>query len=65
MAQAVSRRPLTAEVRVLSQVFPCGIYGRQNGSGTGFSPVTSVFPVSAVLTVLHALFLSYYRRKKK
>ena len=64
MAQAVSCRPLTAEFRVLFQVFPYGIYGRQNGSGTGFSPATSVFPVSAILTVLHALFLNYYRRKK-
>jgi hypothetical protein len=57
MAQEFSRRPLAAEVRVLSQVFQCGIYGRQNGNGTGFSPVASVsFLVSAILTVLHALF---------
>jgi hypothetical protein len=40
MAQAVSRRPLTAEARVS----PCGICGGQNGTGTGFSPSTSVFP---------------------
>jgi hypothetical protein len=44
MAQAVSRRPLTAEARVLSRVSPCGIYGGQSGTGTGFSPSTSVFP---------------------
>jgi hypothetical protein len=33
MAQAVSRRPLTAEARVS----PRGICGGQNGTGTGFS----------------------------
>jgi hypothetical protein len=36
MAQAVSRRPLTAEVR--SRVSPCGICGGQSGIGTGFPP---------------------------
>jgi hypothetical protein len=43
MAQAVSRRPLTAEARVRSRFGPCGICGR-SGSRTGFSPSTSVFP---------------------
>jgi hypothetical protein len=41
MAQAVSRRPPTAEARVRSRVRPCGV---QNSTGTGFSPSTSVFP---------------------
>jgi hypothetical protein len=36
MAQAVSRRPLTAEARVRSRVSPCGICGDQSGTGTGF-----------------------------
>jgi hypothetical protein len=40
MAQAVSRRPLTAEARILSRVGPCGICGGQSGTGKGFSPST-------------------------
>ena len=43
MAQAVSRRPLTAEARVRSRVCPCGICGGQSGTGTGFSTSTLVF----------------------
>jgi hypothetical protein len=44
MAQAVNRRPLTAEARVRSRVSPCGICGGRSGTGTGFSPNTSVLP---------------------
>jgi hypothetical protein len=44
MAQAVSRRPLTAEAHVRSRVSPCEICVGQSGTGTGFSPSTSVFP---------------------
>jgi hypothetical protein len=44
MAQAISHPPPTAEARVRSRVIPCGICGGQNGTGTGFSLSTSVFP---------------------
>jgi hypothetical protein len=44
VAQVVSRRPLTPEARIRAWVNPCGICGEQSGTGTGFSPSSSVFP---------------------
>jgi hypothetical protein len=37
MAQAVSRRTLTAEARVAARVSPCAISGGQSGTDTGLS----------------------------
>jgi hypothetical protein len=51
MAQAVSRRPLTAEARVRAQVSARGICSGQSGAGTGFSPSSSVFPCQYHSTV--------------
>jgi hypothetical protein len=44
LAQAVSRRPVTAEARFRSRVSTCGICGGQSGTGTGLFPSTSVSP---------------------
>jgi hypothetical protein len=51
MAQVVSRRPLTAEALVRARVNPCGICGGQSGTGSGFSPSSSVFPCQYHSTV--------------
>jgi hypothetical protein len=61
MAQAVSRRPLTAEARVRSRISPCGNCGEQSGTGTGFSPrVLRFSPVNFIPPVLH-----YTEKRKK
>jgi hypothetical protein len=49
MTQVVSRRPLTAEARVRARVNPCGIFGGQSGTETGFSPSSSVFPCQYII----------------
>jgi hypothetical protein len=46
MAQAVSRRPFTAEAQDRSRVGPCGICGGQSGIETGFSPEYFGFALS-------------------
>jgi hypothetical protein len=60
MAQAVSRRSLTEEARVLSRVNACGICGGQSGTGTGFSPSCGFSPVNFIPPVLH-----YQEKRKK
>jgi hypothetical protein len=59
MAQAVSRRPLTAEVRVRSQNNPCRICGGQSDGGTGFCSSASISPCSMML---HTLSLTHYHK---
>jgi hypothetical protein len=48
MAQAIIRLRLTAEARVRARVVSLGIYGWQSGTGTGFPPSSSAFPVGIV-----------------
>jgi hypothetical protein len=48
MAQAVSRRPLTAEDRVHARVSSCGICGGQIVTGTGFLRVLRFSLVSII-----------------
>jgi hypothetical protein len=60
VAQAVTHRPLPAEAWVRFRVSPCGICGGQSGTGTGFSPCTSVFPCQ-----LHSTGAPLHGKKKK
>jgi hypothetical protein len=52
MAQAVSRRPPTAEARVLARLSPYGICGGQ-GLGQIFPRVFRFSPVNFIPPVLH------------
>jgi len=48
VAQAVSLRPLAAEVRLQSQAIEYGICGGQNCAGTDFPPSTSIAPFTVI-----------------
>jgi hypothetical protein len=48
MAQAVSRRPLTAKAWVRARVNTCGVCGGQNGTRTGSSQSSSFFPANII-----------------
>lgn len=55
-------RPMNVEALIKFRVNPCGIYGRQSGTGAGFSPSTSVFPClsfhcCSMLIFIYVLFL--------
>jgi hypothetical protein len=52
MTQAVCRRPLTTEAQVRARGSPCQICSGQSGTGTGFSPSSSVFPCQYLSTVV-------------
>jgi hypothetical protein len=65
MAKAVSRRLHIAEAQVRSQAGSCEICGGQRGTGTGFSPNTSVFPCHCYSTnalYSYALLLSGHKQ---
>jgi hypothetical protein len=48
MTQAVSHGLLTTEAWVHAEVTPCGICSRQSGTGTGYFPNYSIFPVNII-----------------
>jgi hypothetical protein len=68
MAQAVSHRPLTAEVRVRFCVSPRWICGGQSGTGTGLFPSLSVSPVIIFppwISILIAVLLAAVQRQSR
>jgi hypothetical protein len=58
---AVSHRSLTSEARFWFQASQNGICGGHNGTGTSFSPSTSVSPVSIIPPTLHTHAFIYQR----
>jgi hypothetical protein len=57
MAQGGSRRPVTAEAWVRALVSPCGIYGGQSSTRTGFPPSSSVLPWQYHSTVVLHVYI--------
>jgi hypothetical protein len=58
MAQAVSRRPLTADARLRVRISPCGICGRQSGIGTSLTPSFKGFLCQYNFTMAHHTHVS-------
>jgi hypothetical protein len=48
MIQAINRRPVVVEVWVCARVSICGTFGKQSGTGTDFSQISSVSPVNII-----------------
>jgi hypothetical protein len=65
IAQAVSRRPLTAEARIRAQVSSCGICDGRSGSDTGFVCEFLVFLVNVILPWLYILRLYHHLGDKQ
>jgi hypothetical protein len=68
MGQVVSRRPITSVARFRSQAIPFEIGGGQSDTVTGFSPSSSVSPVSIVPPMLDThlhLHVASYRKNKR
>lgn len=63
ITQAVSRRFLNAEARVCSKVSACGIYGRQSGTGIGFSPNPSGVPCQYRFTCAPYPFIYHWGKR--
>jgi hypothetical protein len=59
MALAVSRPPLTAEARTLSQVSPCDICGRQHSTETVSFSAYFEFPLSVLFAQFSIPIFTY------
>lgn len=64
-ALVVTRRPLTAETLVRSQVSPCDIFRGQIGTGSRFSRSTSLLPLSASFHHSSSLTCCSYQKDKR
>ena len=51
-------RPLTTANRVRCKFSPCGIYGEQGGSGTGFPRIVGFYPAINIPPMLNSLSLT-------
>ena len=69
MAQAISRKPLTAEAQVRSQESPCEICGGESGIGTGiFFPECLLLPLavsSHQCSMLIIIYIFFYQKNKR
>jgi hypothetical protein len=64
VAQSISRQTFTVEVRIRSQVSPCGNCIEQSGNGTGLFSSTSVSPVSIIPPITNKHSFNYHSTYK-